>query len=136
MSEERTVELVYDGSCPVCNLYSRHVTVDQREARLERIDAREPGELVDVIADAGLDIDEGMVVRIDGRLHFGAGAVHELAKMSAGGDLPGRLIAVVFRSRRRAEVCYPVLRTCRRLLLTLLGRPRINDSDRQRSARS
>lgn len=130
MSEERTVELVYDGSCPVCRLYSRHVGVNERDGRLERVDAREPGELLDVISDAGLDLDEGMVVRVDGQLYFGAEAVHELAKMSAGGGLLDRFIAFVFRSQRRARFFYPVLKACRNLLLKLLGRKRIDNLGR------
>lgn len=136
MSDDRTVELVYDGSCPVCNLYSRHVDIDSRYGQLKRIDAREPGELLELITDAGLDMDEGMVVRIDGQLYSGAGAVHELAKMSSGGGLLDRLIAFIFRSRRRAEFFYPVLKACRNLLLSVLGRQRIDNLGRKDGERS
>lgn len=135
MSDGRTVELVYDGSCPVCNLYSRHVAIDPRSGQLERIDARKPGELLDVITSAGLDVDEGMVVRIDGRLFFGAEAVHELAKLAAGNGLLDRCVAWVFRSRRRAELLYPALKAGRNLLLKLLGRTRINNLGKEGSER-
>lgn len=131
MSDDRKVELLYDRSCPVCELYCRGIDVDPQAGDLERIDAREPGELLKHVTATGLDIDEGMVVRVDDELYYGAEAIHQLAKLSSNEGLLNRFAAAVFRSRRRAEILYPFLKACRNLLLKLLGRTRINNLERE-----
>ena len=123
MSED--VEVVYDKECPVCDLYCH--AVDVAEGELRRVDAREPGEVMDEITALGLDIDEGMVVRVDGRIYYGADAIHELAKRSNNKGILNRLASLVFRSHALSRFLYPILKGMRNLLLRILGKTRINN---------
>ena len=135
MTDDTEIQLLYDKQCPVCDLYCRLVDVRESEGNLVRIDAREPGNLMSEVTAVGLDIDEGMVLKVSDRLYYGADAINELALMSSRKGLFNRLASFTFRSPSAAHVLYPVLKTMRNLLLKILGRTRINNlelPDRQR----
>ncbi|MDX1507488.1 MAG: DCC1-like thiol-disulfide oxidoreductase family protein [Woeseiaceae bacterium] len=129
MAANDDIQLVYDRECPVCEYYCQRVDVDASAGRLVRIDAREPSEVMDEITALGLDIDEGMVVKIDDRIYYGSDAIHELAKLSAGPGVVNRLSRLTFRTPAMARFFYPMLKAVRNLLLKLLGRSRINNLD-------
>ena len=129
MAASDDIQLVYDRECPVCEYYCQRVDVDASAGRLVRIDAREPSEVMDEITALGLDIDEGMVVKIDDRIYYGSDAIHELAKLSAGPGVVNRLSRLTFRTPAMARFFYPMLKAVRNLLLKLLGRSRINNLD-------
>ena len=127
MTDKRTIEIVYDKQCPVCDYYCRKFDAASREDEVLRTDAREPSDALDDITALGLDVDEGMVVKVDDRLHYGSDAIHELALLSSGKGLVNGIGRLVFRSKRAAALLYPLLKACRNLLLKLLGRTRINN---------
>lgn len=119
--------LVYDRQCPLCDAYCRLVRVRPSAGTLRLVDARTPTAIMDEITAAGLDIDHGMVVKADGRLYYGSEAINLLARRSDRSDIFNRLNCHVFGSGRVARAIYPALRSCRNLLLKLLGRTRINN---------
>jgi predicted DCC family thiol-disulfide oxidoreductase YuxK len=121
------VLLVYDKQCPACNLYCNLLRIRDSVGPLILLDARQGGAIMDEITAAGLDVDQGMVVKVGGRLYYGAEAIHVLALMSTKAGMFNRLAYGWFASRRVANVLYPALRSCRNLLLKLLGRTRINN---------
>ena len=124
MSDERDVQLVYDGECPVCKFYSRRI--DIADGNLVRVNAREQCELLDEITERGYDLDEGMILKDGSDVYFGSDALRELALRSSGDGLFNRLASTVFRQPRIAKFVYPLLTACRMLLLRILGRTRIN----------
>lgn len=122
-----TVQLVYDRECPVCELYCTNTRLDRAAPELELVDAREDSAVMAEITDAGLDIDEGMVVKVDGQLLYGPEAVHKLAELSDRRGLFNRLGRLGFGGTARARVLYPVAKALRNILLKLLGKTRINN---------
>ena len=82
---------------------------------------------MDEITNADLDIDEGMVLKVDGTIYYGSDAIHQLALLSSKKGLFNRLMSSIFRHRRIAKLLYPALAVCRKLLLKILGRSRINN---------
>ena len=124
---EGKVLLVYDRECPACEFYCRHARIDPAYGTLQRIDAREPSDILNKITRAGLDIDQGMVLETNGRLYYGADAIHELALRAPRRGVFHRLSRVLFGAPARAQHLYPVLRACRNLLLKLLGKSKINN---------
>ena len=124
-TESSDIEVVYDKDCPVCDLYCHAVDVEDGE--LIRVDAREPGEAMDEITALGLDIDEGMVVRIDGEIFYGPEAIHELALRTNNKGFLNRFASLVFRSRGRSRFFYPILKAMRNLLLKSLRKTRVNN---------
>ena len=119
--------LVYDKSCPVCDHYCRMVRIRKAAGDLKLVDAREPSAIMDEITATGLDIDQGMVVKMGGELYYGDDAIHMLALLSTRSGIFNRLNYWIFRSRRLSRMFYPVLRYFRNLLLKLLGRTKINN---------
>lgn len=125
MADSQDIELVYDDKCPVCRAYCRHVRLADDARRLVLVDARKPGPTVDALAARGLDINEGMAVTIDGTLHYGSEAIHQLTLLAEAKDPFGRLNRLFFGSRRLSRVSYAVGKAVRNLLLRLLGIDRI-----------
>ncbi len=132
MSTESTLPkllLVYDGECPACDNYVGMVRLRQSVGELVLVDAREDSTVMREITAAGLDIDEGMVLKTDNQLYYGSDAIHALALMSSRSGVFNRLNYWVFRSPQVARVLYPLLKTGRGLLLKLLRKTRINNLD-------
>ena len=82
---------------------------------------------MDEITAAGLDIDQGMVLKIGDKLYYGADAIHTLSLMSTRSGVFNRLTSFFFRSERLSAVIYPVLRSGRNLLLKILRRSKVNN---------
>ena len=79
----KEILLVYDKECPVCDSYCRLVRVEESAGDLKLVDAREPSDALDEITALGLDIDQGMVLKMEGELYYGADAIHALALISS-----------------------------------------------------
>ncbi len=127
MSADREILLVYDNECPACNFYCELARIDESVGKLTLVNAREHSDTMDKITAAGLDIDQGMVLMLDDQIYYGAEAIQMLSLLSTRIGVFNRLSYHVFRSKRVASVLYPMLRTCRNLLLKLLRKSKINN---------
>jgi predicted DCC family thiol-disulfide oxidoreductase YuxK len=123
---EHEAWLVYDGQCPFCSRYVQLVRLKETLGRIELVDARQGGPHVDEARAAGLDLDDGMVLKLDGRLYHGADCIHMLALLSTPSSWFNRINAAMFRSRAASRLLYPVLRTGRNAVLRMLGRSKLN----------
>jgi predicted DCC family thiol-disulfide oxidoreductase YuxK len=119
--------LVYDKECPVCNAYCSMARIRASLGELRLVNARDAGAVMDEITSLGWDIDQGMVLKVENNLYYGADAIHTLSLMSSRSGIFNRLTYRVFRSERLSRILYPVLRFFRNLLLTLLGKTKINN---------
>jgi predicted DCC family thiol-disulfide oxidoreductase YuxK len=135
MPEAKRIELLYDRQCPVCDYYCQRVDVDKSAGSLTRIDAREDSSIMREVTAIGLDIDEGMVLKVDDEIHYGSDAIHKLATLSSRKGVVNKLASWIFRRSRVAKILYPVLAACRNLLLKILGRSRINNLELENNDR-
>ena len=87
--------------------------------------ARAGGAEMDEIRAAGLDIDRGMVVILDGQLYHGDAAMTALALLTTPSGGFNRLMRALFRRPGLARVIYPPMVAGRNATLRLLGRRRI-----------
>ncbi|MBA2239575.1 MAG: DUF393 domain-containing protein [Lysobacter sp.] len=115
------VWLVYDGQCPVCKTYVGHARISEAVGRLHLVDARQPGALMDEITAAGLDIDQGMVLKIDGVLYYGPAAIRMLTLLSTPSGLFNRLSYLFFAGTGRARFFYWLGKGLRNIVLKVLG---------------
>jgi predicted DCC family thiol-disulfide oxidoreductase YuxK len=122
--------LLYDRQCPVCDAYCRTVSVRDGAGSLRLVDAREDTEVRREVTARGLDIDQGMVLKVGDAVHYGSDAIHALARISARRGAVNRLSRWLFGSARSARFFYPPLRAARNLLLTMLRRTKINNLQR------
>lgn len=123
---KQPVTVVYDKQCPVCHAYCELVRAADPHSTL-LLDARADSELMREITRRKLDIDEGMVVEVDGALFYGADAIYELARTGNRQHWFTRTTALLFRYRWMARLSYPAFKAVRNLLLKLLGIRRINN---------
>ena len=119
--------LVYDKECPACDTYCRLVEIAPSAGKLTLVDARDRTPVMAEITRAGLDIDQGMVVKMDGKIYYGSEAISALARVSSRSGFFNRLSHYAFRSRTMAHLLYPPLRAGRNLLLKILGKTKINN---------
>ena len=126
MSREEIL-LVYDRECPACNSYCQVVRIRESIGDLRIVDARENSEVMDEITSRGLDIDQGMVLKMGGQLYYGSDAMHALALIGRRSGILNRMNYWVFKSRTASAVLYPILRFFRNLLLKILRKTKINN---------
>lgn len=123
----KEILLIYDRECPACNFYCQIIQIRNTVGELKIIDARETSDIMDEITIQGLDIDQGMVLKMGSELYYGSDAIHALALISSRSGLFNRLNYWMFKSTTLSKVIYPLLRFCRNLLLKVLGKSKINN---------
>ena len=126
MSREEIL-LVYDRECPACNAYCQVVQIRESVGDLKIVDARENSDVLTEITSEGLDIDQGMVLKMGNQLYYGSDAIHALALIGSRSGVFNRLNYWIFKAKTASKVLYPVLRFCRNLLLKILGKSKINN---------
>jgi len=118
--------IIYDGDCPFCSRYVTMLRLRETLGEVRLLNARDGGPEVAAAVERGLDLDEGMVLRLDGQYYHGDDCIHRLALLSSPSGAFNRLNAAIFRSERLSRLLYPVLRSGRNTVLSLLGRKRMN----------
>ena len=127
MSNEELL-LVYDHECPVCNNYCQVLRIRESVGKLTIVNARNDSEVMGEITNQGLDIDQGMVLKMGNKLYYGSDAIHTLALISSRSGIFNRLNYWLFKSKTLSRIFYPVLRLLRNILLKMLGKTKINNS--------
>ena len=126
MSENKLV-LVYDDDCPVCSNYVQMLRIRESIGELKLVNARDGGELVDEITAKGINLDQGMVLIMDGRTYYNSDTIHALALISSPSGIVNRFNYWIFKSKYRSYFLYPILRFLRGVLLTILGKKKLNN---------
>jgi len=119
--------LIYDKECPACNNYCQMVQIKDTVGDLKIINARDSSNVMKEITEADLDIDQGMVLKLGGKLYYGSDAIHALALLSSRSGMFNRVNYWMFKSERVSKLLYPMLRSCRNLLLKGIGVSKINN---------
>lgn len=122
MRTPEKIEVLYDDQCPVCRGYCTKVEL-KGDRELDLVDARKGGELLDEATKLGLDIDEGMIVKVDGKLHYGSEAMRALVKLKKAGPFE----RFFFGGKRRAALAYGASKSVRNVLLKILRIPKIGN---------
>jgi len=125
--EREEILLVYDRECPACHAYCQIVNIRESVGDLRLVDARENTEVMEEITAQGLDIDQGMVLKMGGQIYYGSDAIHALALIGSRSGIFNRMNYWMFKSKTAASFLYPVLRFFRNLLLKILGKSKINN---------
>lgn len=119
--------LVYDKECPVCSNYCQTVRIRKSVGEITLINAREDSAIVREVTGKGHNLDQGMVLKIDDCLYFGADTIHALALLGSRSGVFNKVNYWIFKSKSRSRFLYPILKFGRNMLLKTLGRTRINN---------
>lgn len=120
MSKE-TLYLIYDGQCPICSRVAIVIKIRQAVGKLEIINAREKHPLVIEAQKQGFDLDQGIVVKYQGRSYHGQDAMHMLAMLGSPIGWFNKINVLIFKSKIMIAICYPIFKFVRRCLLLILG---------------
>lgn len=119
----RRLQIIYDGECPFCARYTALWRIRENVAdEVELLDARGRPELVAQFRRQGLEINDGMIVDVDGALYYGHQAMTVLSGLSSTSSVFNRINAHLFKSVKVSRLLYPFLVTGRRAALFLMGR--------------
>jgi predicted DCC family thiol-disulfide oxidoreductase YuxK len=121
--------LLYDGDCPFCSRYVAYLRLREAVGPVTLADARSHSELLDEALQHGYDLDEGMLLKLDGRYYHGAECINVLALLTTSSGIFNRMNRAVFRSKTVARLAYPALRLGRNLALKLLGREQLKQTN-------
>src|SRR5688572_4535566 len=128
MRSPRENWLLYDGDCPFCSRYVAYVRLREAAGPVTLADARSHPELLAEALQHAYDLDEGMLLKLDGRYYHGADCINALALLTTPSGIFNRLNRALFRSKAVSRLAYPVLRAGRNLALKLLGREQITQA--------
>ena len=108
--------LYYDGECPFCARYADYTKL-RESIGIEMINAREAPEAIAAFRAQGVDIDEGMILLLEGKIYHGAEAIDALERALHPSWL-GRALLRPWLLR----LIYPLLKVLRRLALMIAGK--------------
>lgn len=118
--------LIYDGQCPFCSEFVRLSRFRAAVGPVRLIDARDDTPEVREARADGFDLDDGMVLHLDGRDYHGAACLNRIALLSSDSGVFNRLNRALFRSPTVSAIAYPVLRAGRNATLRIMGRRRLD----------
>ena len=115
--------VIFDGQCPFCRVYVASLEGKDgiNKTGLSKVDGRSAPELVEQLADKGVDINTGIVLIKDGAIFQDAEALTLLAKQHS---TSGWLVSLHHRLLRYSCISltiYPILRALRNTYLRLAG---------------
>lgn len=125
-NDVRAPFILYDGDCPVCSAYVRHLRLRRAIGQVALVNGRDRTDLVAAFRDQGMEINDGFIFHDGNKAHWGADAMIALAILTTPSSWLNRINATLFRSNVIARTVYPLLRIGRRALLGLRGIPRIS----------
>lgn len=126
MSDKTPIRIVYDGECPFCTRYAKMLRLKE-SYDVDLIDARGDHPIIAEITARKMDLDKGMVVKLDGQYFYGGDAVNRLAILTDERGAFRKLGKWVFESPTRSRFLYPFLRFGRNTTLKLMGFKKINN---------
>jgi predicted DCC family thiol-disulfide oxidoreductase YuxK len=127
--------IVYDGECPFCANYVRLHRLRTNIGSVSIVNAREHITDAGRAKQAGLNVDESMLVFWRDKLYTEGDAVRILTKLGSRRIGFTTIAGLLFLNSKAAQLLYPVLRSGRNLTLRLLGRRKIFPRAEERSPR-
>ncbi|HUF57245.1 MAG TPA: DCC1-like thiol-disulfide oxidoreductase family protein [Thermohalobaculum sp.] len=117
--------LLYDGECPVCSRYVLWTNIREEHPGIMLLNAREHPGLVAALRAEGIEINDTMLLHVEGRDFVGAAAMAKLGEYTPRATPRQRIARWLGRSPLLSDRGYAGLVAGRKLLLRLLGREQI-----------
>lgn len=115
--------LVYDGGCLFCRAFALRAELKGGLPDLTIRDGRGDQELLQELAQHGLQLTRGAVLIQGHQYWHGSAAIAEISRRMNPSDPLLALLSKLFANKARAEIFYPGLLAARWLALGLRGLP-------------
>ena len=134
-TQDKQIDIVYDGQCPFCNNYVHLLRLKAMFEKVNIHNARELNEdIANEIAQLNLNLDEGMAVKYQSKWYYASDAMHLLAAISEPKGLFNTLNHYSLKHRGVARFVYPIFKAIRNFTLRLMGRKKINVEEHDNNA--
>ncbi len=122
MSDKRIL-FIYDGECPFCNHFAQLLELKSSLPEFEILDGRKNLPLLSQLYSQGYDLNKGAILICNENILHGAEAINWIcSEIKEPSELLLKVLRIIFTSRQRSKVLFPLLLWSRRLLLTLKGK--------------
>lgn len=131
-TKSEIIYFVYDGKCPICQMGATFYKLQQSIGELHTVDARTEHDhpVMLEINQAGLNLDEGLVIKYHDQLFQGAEALHVMATLGADTDWLNQLNKTLYQSKTVAKLCYPFMKGARNIALKIKGVGKIRNLEK------
>ncbi len=117
----KQISLYYDDECPFCKEYSKYIEL-RKKYEVQLINARESIEKIKTFREKGFDINDGMIVELDGDIYQGADAAKLLDECISKDKFIDKVISFFVKVPGFKQVIYPIILLFRRIILKISGR--------------
>ena len=121
MSSE--IIFLYDGECPFCNHFARLIELKSSIPSLTICDGRKNLAKLSILYKKGYDLNKGAILLIDEKIYHGSEAINWICcQIKEADDSLLDFLRIIFKSKKRSNLIFPLLLWARRLSLTLKGK--------------
>ncbi len=117
----KQISLYYDDECPFCKEYSKYIEL-RKKHDVQVLNARESIEKIKTFREKGFDINDGMIVELDGDIYQGADAAKLLDECISKDKFLDKFISFFVNLPVFKQVIYPVVLFFRRVILKIFGK--------------
>ena len=119
---DRTI-FIYDGECPFCNHFAQLLELKSGIPSLQILDGRKNLDQLTHLYKKGYDLNNGAIVIINGKIKHGSEAINFIcSQLETPSDSLLQLLRIIFYSKERTTILFPILLWSRRFLLTFKGK--------------
>ncbi len=120
MSSE--IIFIYDGECPFCNHFAQLLEIKSSLPRMRIMDGRKNLSRLTTLLKEGYDLNNGAILIRENEILNGSNAVNFIcSQIKEPNDALLEVLRVIFESKKRSKLIFPVLLFARRILLSLKG---------------
>ena len=119
---ENKLIFIYDGECPFCNHFAELLELKSNLNGIEIMDGRKNLSYLKELLKKGFDLDKGAILIKGEEILHGSEAINWIcSQIKDPSDKLLEIIRLLFSSKERTSLFFPLLIWSRRLLLILKG---------------
>tara|TARA_A100001015_G_scaffold317123_2_gene433219 strand:+ start:272 stop:655 length:384 start_codon:yes stop_codon:yes gene_type:complete len=118
--------ILYDGECPFCKSFILLMNLRKNIPDIEILNARDMHGLVVNFREQGMEINDGMIMRLNGTTFFGDEVLIVISDLGRGEGFGFKLVRAVFKHEVVAKNLYPILVNCRAVFFRLIRKKMID----------
>tara|TARA_Y100001968_G_C19301894_1_gene689523 strand:+ start:230 stop:625 length:396 start_codon:yes stop_codon:yes gene_type:complete len=112
------ISFIYDGECPFCNHFAELIELKSGLKDIQLINGRKNLAMLTSLYKQGYDLNEGAILINNGQILQGSIAINWIcSQINSPSDTLLKILSMVFASKKRSEILFPLLVWSRRFIL-------------------
>ena len=125
--EASKVTIIYDEECPFCADFVALNNLRQSGYLVKLVNARDNDDELISDLSSKYNLDDGMIVIVDGSVLYGTAAAMFIAASYSRRGIRSAIYALLLSNKYMAATVYPVLVALRKLFFRIIGKSFINE---------